>query len=161
MSDEQTPKRRRWIMPLLLVSLAFNLLIVGAIVGRTLSPDGPRFRDRVEGPARSLIGEPFIRALSQEDRRALLADLRNDGPRIRETREGLRQRFEAFLTALRADPFVAEDVTRLLQEQQAVAAGRQELGVILLVRRYQEMSVEERTAYAERLEKSLRKLKRR
>ena len=28
MSDEQTPKRRRWIMPLLLVSLAFNLLIV-------------------------------------------------------------------------------------------------------------------------------------
>lgn len=148
-------------MPLLLVSLALNLLIVGAIVGRALSPDGPRYRDRVEGPARSLIGEPFIRALSKEDRRALDSDLREDGPRIRETREGLRQRFEAFLAALRADPFEAEEVSRLLQEQQAVAAGRQELGVTLLIRRFEEMSADERAAYAERLEKSLRQLKRR
>ena len=115
----------------------------------------------MEGPVRSVLGEPFIRALSKEHRRALLSDLRSDGPRIRETREGLRQRFEAFLTALRTDPFIPEEVTRLLQEQQAVAAGRQELGVTLLVRRLEEMSAEDRAAYAEKLEKSLRHLKRR
>ena len=165
MSDptvEPTPaRRRRWIVPLLVVSLALNLLVVGAIVGRALSPDGPHRKDRVSGPVRSVIGEPFVRALSREDRRALLEDLKAQGPRIRENRESLRARFEAFLAAVRSDPFQPEEVRRLMMEQRSVAQGRQELGEILLMNRLEAMSVEERAAYADRLEKGLKSFKRR
>ena len=162
MSDQPPEKpRRSWLKPLLFASLALNLLIIGAIVGRALSPDNHRHRDRVEGPARSVIGEPFIRALSPEDRRDLLADLKNDAPRIRETRDNLRQRFQAFLAAIRADPFVPEEVERLMKDQRQVATGRQELGEALLMRRLQAMTPDERAAYADRLEKSLKRLRRR
>lgn len=148
-------------MPLLFVSLALNLLVVGAFVGRALSPDAPFKRDRIAGPVRSVIGEPFVRALTREDRAALLKDLGDQGPRIRENRESLRARFDAFLTALRSDPFQPDEVRRLLSEQRGVAQGRQELGEELLLNRLQDMSAEERAAYADRLEKNLRNIRKR
>lgn len=165
MSDPATnatpPPRRRWLMPLLFVSLALNLLVIGAIVGRALSPDAPFKRDRIDGPVRSVIGEPFVRALTREDRKALISDLRREAPRIRENRENLRARVEAFLAALRSDPFDAEEVRRLLSEQRSVAQGRQELGEVLLLNRLETMSADERATYADRLEKGLRNLRRR
>ena len=163
MSDTNPPTapRRRWVMPLLFVSLALNLLVVGAVVGRSLSPDAPHKRERVDGPIRSVIGEPFVRALGREDRRAMLDDLRREAPKIRETREDLRGRFIAFLEALRADPFDPTAVEQLLQDQSEVARGRQELGRMLMVNRLNEMSADERAAYADRLERDLKKLKRR
>ncbi len=164
--NDQTPNieprpRRRWIMPVLFISLALNLLVAGAILGRALSPDDHRKRDRVEGPIRSVIGEPFVRALSRKDRRAVLSEIREKAPRFRESRENLRQRVEAFLAALRADPFNAEDVGRLMQEQRQAARGRQELGEVLLLNRLAAMTASERSAYADRLEKSLKNLRRR
>ena len=99
-----TPKKRRWVMPLLYVSLFVNLLVAGLVIGAMLSPDGPR-RRADDRPARGVIGEPFVRALPAEERRALMKDVLSNGDRIRESRESLRQRFEAFLAALRADPF--------------------------------------------------------
>ena len=148
-------------MPLLFVSLALNLLVVGAIVGRALSPDAPFKRDRIDGPVRSVIGEPFVRALTREDRKALLSDLRSEAPRIRENRESLRARFQAFLAAVRSDPFDADKVRRLLADQRSVAQGRQELGEVLLLNRLEAMSAEERAAYADRLEKGLRSFRKR
>ena len=166
MSDpatELTPTRarRRWMMPVLFISLALNLLVIGAVVGRALSPDAPYKRDRVSGPVRSVIGEPFVRALSREDRKALLADLRQQDPKIRENREVLRARFAAFLEALRADPFQPDEVRRLLAEQRSAAQGRQELGEVLLLNRLQAMSTDERAAYADRLQERLRSFKKR
>ncbi|MDA8584910.1 periplasmic heavy metal sensor [Rhodobacteraceae bacterium] len=159
---EPTKPRRRWVMPLLFISLSLNLLVVGAIVGRSFAPDDHRGnRDRVPGALRSVIGEPFVRALEPDDRRALVEDVRREARKIRENRESLRGRFETFLTALRADPFVAEDVKRLLQEQRQVAQGRQELGETLLLNRLTEMDAAARAAYADRLEKSLKALRRR
>lgn len=154
------PRRRRWVMPLLFVSLALNLLVAGAFVGRSFSPDQDR-RDRVAGPLRSVIGAPFVRALDRDDRRALLEDVRRESKKIRENRDSLRGRFQAFLTALRADPFVPDDVKRLLQDQRQVAQGRQELGESLLLNRLSAMDAAARGAYADRLEESLRSLKRR
>ncbi len=158
---EPIPRRRRWVMPVLFVSLALNLLVVGAIVGRSFSPDRPDQRDRVAGKVRSVIGEPFVRALERDDRHALLRDVRRESKRFRENRNSLRGRFEAFLAALRADPFVPEDVMRLMQDQRQVAQGRQELGESLLLNRLSEMDAEGRAAYADRLEESLKSLRRR
>ena len=161
MSEQPQSRRGRWVMPLLFVSLALNLLVVGAVIGRSFSPDRPDRNDRVSGQVRSVIGEPFVRALDRDDRRALLSDVRRESKKFRENRESLRARFEAFLAALRADPFVPEDVQRLLQDQRQVAQGRQELGEGLLLNRLSEMDAAERSDYADRLENSLKALRRR
>ena len=161
MSDPAEKPRKRWIMPVLFLSLALNLLVAGAIVGRAFAPDGPVKGDRIAGPIRSVIGEPFVRALDRKDRRALLDEIKREAPRFRENREILRQRVEAFLTALRSEPFDADEVQRLMQDQRQVARGRQEFGETLLLRRLEEMSAEERAAYADRLERSLKRLRRR
>ena len=153
--------KRRWVMPVLFVSLALNLLVVGAILGRALAPDEHRNRDRIAGPIRSVIGEPFVRALSRGDRKSVLSEIREQGPRFRQNRENLRQRVTAFLDALRAEPFDAERVRKLMEEQRQVARGRQELGETLLLNRLSQMTTEERLAYADRLEKSLKNLRRR
>lgn len=153
-----TPKKRRWLMPLLFASLAVNLLVVGLVVGWSFS-DGRS--DRTKGPIRGVLGEPFVRALPESARQSIRQDIIQERGRIKESRDALRERFQAFLAALRSDPFVPDEVTRLLKEQRQVGITRQEFGEELLLRRLSEMSVEERSAYADRLEKSLKSLKRR
>ncbi len=160
MSEEHPKPRRRWLIPALLVSLAINLLIVGIVVGFAVSPNAPRNTDRVGGPARSIIGEPFVRALPKKDRQALIKAIGAERGRLRENRAALRARFEALLVALRADPFETEAVSQLLQEQRSVAIRRQRIGEAILIERLAAMSPDERAAYAERLAHSLRRLRR-
>lgn len=145
-------------MPLLFVSLAANLLIAGIVVGWSFS-DGRK--DRPQGPIRGYLGEPFVRALPSQARQAIRRDIMEEGPRLRESRNALRERFQAFLAALRSDPFVPEDLARLLKEQRQVGITRQEFGEELLLRRLGEMNMEERSTYADQLEKQLKNLRRR
>ena len=145
-------------MPLLFVSLAANLMIAGIVVGWSFSDDG---KNRPKGPIRGVLGEPFVRALPDNARQAIRRDLVREGDRITEGRDALRDRFQAFLKALRSDPFVPEDVARLLKEQRQVSITRQEFGEELLLRRLNEMSADERRVYADQLERQLRNLRRR
>ena len=156
---ETEKKPRRWLLPLLFTSLALNLLIVGIVAGWMASHGGDRRPDF--GAARGLVGEPFLRALPDEQRRELMRDVTREAPRIRESRESLRARFEAFLTALRAEPFDAEVVAGLMREQRAVALGRQDIGERLLLERLEAMSPEQREDYAASLERSFRRLRQR
>lgn len=153
-------KKRRWLMPVLFVSLALNLLVAGVVAGAVLSPDGPRNRAD-ERPVRGVVGEPFFRALPKEERRALIGDVLRNRKEIRETRESLRQRFQAFLTALRTEPFDSDEIARLMAEQRQVAVSRQEIGETLLMKRLQTMTIEQRRAYADELEETLKRLRRR
>ena len=159
--DTPKPAARRWLLPVLFLSLALNLLVVGVFVGRLFAPMDSRKGERIAGPIRSVVGEPFVRALTREDRRAMLAEFKREGPRIRESREALRRQVQAFLAALRSDPFDPDEVRRLMQNQRQSARSRQALGETLLLNRLQDMSGEERAAYADRLEKSLKNLRRR
>ncbi|MEO9823440.1 MAG: periplasmic heavy metal sensor [Paracoccaceae bacterium] len=159
MTETTTPeKKRKWLMPLLFVSLAANLLIAGIVVGWSFSDDR---KDRPRGAIRGVLGEPFLRALPDEARQALRRDIAREGPRIRESRDALRERFEAMLVALQSDPFVPENVARLLKEQRQVGITRQEFGEELLLRRLSEMSVDQRKEYATQLENQLKNLRRR
>lgn len=151
-----TLKKRRWVMPLLLASLAVNLLIVGLIVGWAFS-DGRT--ERAKGPIRGVLGEPFVRALPESARQSMRRDIMQERGRFKESRDALRDRFQAFLTALRSDPFAPDEVIRLLKEQRQVGITRQEFGEELLLRRLSEMSAEERGAYADRLERQLKSLR--
>lgn len=152
----ETPKKtRRWIMPLLLVSLALNLLVIGIVVGWMASLGGGK---RAEfGPARGLLGEPFLRALPMSERRALLRDIARESPRLRESRETLRARFEAFLAALRAEPYDSASVAALLKDQRAAALRRQDIGEQFLLERLQSMTPQQRVAYADALERYLKR----
>lgn len=157
--SEKTSERRRRVTPLLAVSLVFNMLIVGIVAGFLLANSGDR-GGRLDGPTRSLVGTPFIRALEPEDRRALALEIRRDDARLRENRSALRARFEALLDALNADPFDPEAVRAILREQRDIALRRQNIGEALLVDQLQKLSPDERAAYADRLARDLRRLRR-
>lgn len=150
---ETEKKPRRWLFPLLVASLAANLLIVGIVVGAAFSRGDAKRPDI--GPARGLVGEPFIRALPADQRREMLKEIARDAPKIRKSREKLKARFDAFLAALRADPYDPEAVAKLMQEQRSAALRRQDIGEALLLQRLEAMTTEERAAYADALEKGL------
>lgn len=155
------PKPRRWLMPVLLVSVALNLLVVGVIAGSWLSPDGPRRGGDDRRAVRGVLGEPFFRALPDEHRRELVSEIRQRGETFRDGREALRQRVANFLGALRAESFDRAEVKRLMDEQRRVATDRQDFGEALLLDRLEAMTSGERTSYADALEARLKGLKRR
>ncbi|MXQ06315.1 periplasmic heavy metal sensor [Alphaproteobacteria bacterium GH1-50] len=144
---------RRWMWPLLVVSLALNLLVAGVIIGALMRGDG----ERPPGAARSLIGEPFVRALDEDDRRAFLREMVGNRDRLRANRADLRARLEALLSAIAAEDFDRARVAAILAEQRQLAVRRQDIGETLLLDRLEGMSVEERRGYAERLERAFRR----
>jgi len=141
-----------WGKIVLFVSLALNLLIAGLVAGAVLN--GPRDRDR--NPAlRDLGFGPFVYALPRADRRELGDAMRRQAGAFRENRAEMRTSFEAFLSALRAEPFDPEALRRIVNDQQSRITERQNLGRQLLLERIEAMSVAERAAYAEELDRSL------
>ena len=150
------------MLPVLIGSVALNLLIVGIFAGAMLSPDGPRKRDGDEQRAvRGVLGEPFFRALPVKERRALARDVLGNRERFRESREALRSRVEGFLNALRAENFDRAEVERLLGEQRRTALERQSMGEQLLLDRLEAMTPAERAAYADTFAEQLKGFKRR
>jgi uncharacterized membrane protein len=157
MNDKEAPDTRpgsrRWIRVLLVVSLAFNLLIVGAVAGAVFSGGKwGRHHMHPEGP-----GGPLTRALSEEDRRVLkrrmLAGMLDPG----QDRAARRDAMQALLTALRSEPFDASAAAAQMEVLRDSMMQRMHTGQQLLSRRFSEMSAAERATYANRLERSLRR----
>lgn len=139
---------------LLGVSLALNLLVIGAIGGVFLRPSGPPggLEDRI-GMVRALYG-----ALPREDRRALRQTVRQgvDNSTLQEIRIG-----PALYEALRADPFDAAAVDALMTRQSAALnRGHAKLraGWLEIV---SQMSPAERLAYSDRLREIMEKRRKR
>ncbi|TCP21412.1 periplasmic heavy metal sensor [Rhodovulum adriaticum] len=147
------PRTRTWVRVALIVSLALNLLIVGMIGGAVVGHRG--------GPPRADMGEaaygPYARALADEDRAALRRAMRAEAPRLRENRMAVRQGFRDLLGALRADPYEPGRVADILAEQEARVRDQGQIWRGLLVTRLETMSPEERAAFADRLERVLRR----
>jgi uncharacterized membrane protein len=141
----------RWMRILLVVSLALNLLVAGATLGMVLRGGPPLAEGREVG-----FG-PFAAALSPEDRselrRAFIARSIAEGDGRRAMREDMR----ALLGALRADPFDADALRAALAHVAGRHAGRLELGLSLIEDRVLAQSPEERLAFADRLERELRR----
>ena len=135
----------RWV---LVVSLALNLLVAGLVVGAALRDDGPR-RHMEIGPG------PLAKALSEADRRAILAELRERpgvGPPGREER---RQAMAEVLAALRTEPFDRERAEAALASQAERLATVERAIQDAMIARVASMSPEERAAFADRLETEL------
>ncbi len=160
MARASDPGASRWMRIVLALSLALNLLILGLVLGATLSPHHGWDRGgRVAGTdvGRDVGLGPVVAALSAEDRRAVRDSLRGaDGP-LGRNREELRRRFEDFLATVRAEPFDRARAAGLLAAQRRTAVQRQGIGEAALLDRLAAMSATDRAAFADRLDRSLRR----
>lgn len=143
MSEQSKPKRR-WMPVLLIVSLAINLLVIGAVVGTALRV---RNNDHVKAPPG--FGSALYRALPKHERQAMRAELSGLH------RQGVDHRtadFQALGDALRAEPFAADAVEALLGQQAQVMSEMQSALQEQWLIRVSAMSPKERVEYADRLE---------
>jgi uncharacterized membrane protein len=168
MGDSETPSAPAatvsrtpvWVRVLLVASLAVNLLVAGIVVGARVG-HGRDEGVRLPRDAGALL---YLGALPREDRAALVAELRAESPGGPDRRERMAEALaevRATLATLRAEPFEADAFARRLGHQRAVAARRGERAEALLVERVAAMSPDERRAYADALEETLRRMSRR
>lgn len=144
-----TDRGGRWRRGILAVSLAFNLLVLGA-VGAALLRHGPDDRAS-EAERRDLALGPYLRALDDPHRAALMEGLRARSPDLQARRAAFRQSFDGVLVALRADPFDPQGFRALIADQARSAQATRDLGHDLLAARVAAMTPQERRAFADRL----------
>jgi uncharacterized membrane protein len=145
------PSTSRGVKIALAVSVALNLAVAGLVLGAWLG-DGPR-----QGLPRDLSFGPFSEAFTDDDRRALRKALADRAGEFRASREASRGELEALLAALRADPFDPAALRTAMIAVENRNADRLEMGRTLIEARLVEMSTADRQAFADRLEKRLRR----
>ena len=128
------------------ISLALNLLIVGAIGGAILRVGkGPMAKHHASGFL-------YMRALNFEDKKALRkAIFRNKNSR-KIIREKEHSSYISAVKILKKDPFDRKAFEDLLDEQTKNSKSRQSSARVALVTQIIGMTKEERLIYSERLE---------
>ena len=150
MADPLIPQVRpsRLWRGVLVVSLALNLAVIGVVGGAFVS-------GRLAGapPHRIDFGLGVVsRALTGEDRREIGRALRQD-TRLRG--HDFRGQMAAIAGALRADPFDAQVLQGLLDDQAAQLSHVQASARQAVVARISAMSPDDRRGFADRLEQEL------
>lgn len=108
MTDQQptqnaAPRRRRWLGLLLLVSLALNLLVAGAIIAHKLRPEKYR---RISGPGYTqIIPRKFFFDVGRDRRAELIEAMRQHRKTFRGHRRDLRASALKIAETLEAEPF--------------------------------------------------------
>ncbi len=138
----------RWSKWLLIASLAFNVLIVGAVASRVWHV---RHGGGFAGPATSAAGANiavFTAGLPAERRQAVIAAIRDERQALRPMRDEARQARQAVRLALSAEPFegsaLALAQARLLEAEVKVRTASQRLIASIAVI----LTPEERRAFA-------------
>ena len=149
--EASVPATSRGVKIALAVSVALNLAVAGLAAGAFLR-DGPH-----RGMPRDMSFGPFSEALDDADRKSIRQALMERMGEFREQRQVAKAEFEALLVALRADPFDPAAMQAALSAIEARNSQRLELGRSLIEARLTEMSPEARKAFADRLEKALRR----
>lgn len=136
----------RWVRILLALSLAANLAIAGMAVGAALRFGGP---DGAHHTSRTLSGA-MIRALPDEDRRALREQVRGD-----DEDRGARRQADglAVVGLLRAQPFDTDALRLVLDEQAARHLAFRAAVATAWLDHVAAMSDAERAGYADHLER--------
>jgi len=146
MSASTDLKPRNFWKILFGISLALNLLIVGAIGGAILRVGkGPMAKHHASGFL-------YMRALNFEDKKALRkAIFRNKNSR-KIIREKEHSSYISAVKILKKDPFDRKAFEDLLDEQTKHSKSRQSSARVALVTQITGMTKEERLIYSERLE---------
>ena len=140
------PRTSKFRRLLLIVSLGFNLAIIGTFGGLALSHGfKPPF------PARDMGFGPFTGALTPEDKKALFTELKTHRTELRAQRAQMRADLQQFTQALKAPQFDEASYNAIMARLQARTVARLDLGQDLLLHRLQGMSQADRAAFADRL----------
>jgi len=157
MAGQSGNQGRGWRV-VLVVSLALNLVVLGAIGGWVLRHGtGPLGAHGPHAARMAQMGGPLTHALDAEGRAAVAARLRGDRGAHAARRAALRESFQALLADLRARPFDPARMEARLAAQRARVADRFEAGHAALVAHLSSMSDAGRAAYADRLEENVRR----
>ena len=147
---EKTRSKQRWQTWFLIVSLGFNLAVLGLVAGVFLK--GPFGR-----PPTGFGLIQYTRALPAPYRGDLHRKLRETRPDWRGTREALRGQRAALAGALTAEPFDPAVITDVLGHETELSDTLAERGTQMLVEQILRMSAAERAAYAKALRRSHRR----
>jgi uncharacterized membrane protein len=140
---------RRGLRWLLIASLGLNLLVVGVVVGHVVSgPPGGR-------PSVEIALGPFARALSPDDRRAILRGLMDRADTGEMRRADRAADLGRLAAALRAEPFDRDAVAALMAEQRDKVRGLETAVEEAVLDRLATMTAEERAGFADRLESEI------
>lgn len=134
---------RRYAAPLLLGSLALNLLFIGATVGG-------HFAHRRGGLAhqpieRGIVG--FVRSLPNDRAQALMQPLEGRRPQFKESRKALREARGAAFDAFTSETIDVDKLRTALQRAGEAEDRMQALGTQLFVDLAQRMTPDERKGY--------------
>lgn len=144
---DRKPRMGRGMRILLILSLAFNLLIIGLAVGAVLS-GGPKGHRDARMPA-------HVRALDFEDRRAIGRDIRAAYKAGAFGKRAERQKSEQLADLIAAPSFDRAAVSALSDEIEATKRIRFEVARDIWLDRIESMDPQVRAAYAERLREVL------
>lgn len=158
MSDAQIPPAAaqlpRWMRWLLVGSLTLNLLVVGIAVGAAVRFSGTGASPPV---VRSLGFGAWSGGLERSDLRALRKASEERGLNLRALWREERQDRAALVAALKADPFDPATLDAVAERMAARNRDRLDAGHALIRAHVLAMTEAERLAFADRLERSLRK----
>lgn len=153
-SENSKCRGLRWA---LIGSVTLNLLVAGVIVGGFVAHD--------RHPPRPVVGDvslgAFTEALSPEDRDALRRAAQKRVGDFRDMRQAARTDMTALIAALQADPWNRAEVEQILARHKARTIERVDIGEALIFERLEEMTPEERRAFAERLLKGAQRFDKR
>ena len=148
MSEVRTEKKaRKWGRVVLFASLALNLLVVGVVAGAMWRFSGDRLDRRGNE-----FSNPFIRALSHSDRRAIGKEMRKTREQAKEGHAARKVLYQQMTEALRADPFDLAQVEELSQRQRSAVNDRLSAAQEIWLRHIADMTAQERIEYADRLD---------
>ncbi|MEP2030991.1 MAG: periplasmic heavy metal sensor [Paracoccaceae bacterium] len=148
MTEKSTEKKaRKWGRVVLVASLALNLLVVGVVAGAMWRFGGDQHDRRG-----SEFSAPFIRALSHADRRAIGKEMRMMREQAKSGRAARNALYEQMSDALRSDPFNMAQVEDLSLRQRSTVNERLTAAQEIWLRHIADMTAQERTEYADRLD---------
>lgn len=116
--DSGSPSpRRRWLVPLLVASVAVNLVIVGAAFSEQFWPD--HGDGKSSHRSADLMPRSFFRGLDEERREELVEVFRARKTEWREERSALRDAAAALADALEREPFNAQTARSAIADHAA------------------------------------------
>ncbi|MEL7258556.1 MAG: periplasmic heavy metal sensor [Pseudomonadota bacterium] len=151
-----TPRAPRWMRVTLVVSLALNLLIIGALFGAALTGGG-KWRGGGHGER---LGGPLTRAFSEEDQRVLKRRMAMAFISERDAWRAHRTTMKNLAEALRKTPYDAEAVQSEMGKIRDLLGQRFESVQTVLADHIAKMSDAERSILADRLEEEVRRRRR-
>mgnify|MGYP000205546752 CR=1 FL=1 len=154
MTEHVTLKTKRWVRVVLILSLGLNIACVGMIGGAIWKKHAePHGNMRAPmAPTASM----YIRALDEDGRRKLGEKLRDQGRKDQRIPKEIRQGFEQALELLRADTFDQDAFSTVMTDHARHADDRLVAARTMFLSHLATLSKDERAAYADRLEKTLR-----